>query len=140
IQKDPCSLKGRQQYIHRSRSMSKTNKIESEWSPDHYSNPTGRSLLLVHNQFKLPKENSKEKINKEDNKGKSQELFESGGITLSAPSPDLPMDKNNGKQSQQAAIYGQRFLESKPEKYYQPCFWCVNSSSRLGRQESIVSN
>ncbi|CAI2200073.1 20651_t:CDS:2 [Funneliformis geosporum] len=77
IQQNSSSVQGRQQYFQKSRSTSKTNNIEGEWSLDRYSNPIRRSLLLVHDQSKLPKE--------EKNKGKSQETAE---ITFSAPRPN----------------------------------------------------
>ncbi|RIA86801.1 hypothetical protein C1645_807622 [Glomus cerebriforme] len=138
----------------------RTNNIEGEWGQDLHSNPIGCSLLPVHDQFKLPKEeknkeksqetaeitfsaprpNKDKEENKEKNKGKSQELSETGGITLSAPRPNLPMDNYNGTRSQQSTTYSQRFLESKPGKYYQPCIWCIGYSSRLGKQERIVQN
>ncbi|EXX61732.1 uncharacterized protein OCT59_014937 [Rhizophagus irregularis] len=41
---------------------------------------------------------------------------------------------SNGTQSQQATTHSQRFLESKPGKYYQPCIWCISYSHRLERQ------
>jgi len=160
IQQSSSSVQGKQHYFQRSRSTSKTNNIEGEWSLDHYSNPTGRSLLPVHDQFKLPKEeknkeksqetaeitfsaprpNKDKEENKEENKGKSQEISETGRITLSASRPNLSMDNYNGTQSQKATIHSQRFLESKPEKYYQPCLWCISYSHQRERQGIIVQN
>jgi hypothetical protein len=157
IQQNSSSVQGRQQYFQKSRSTSKTNNIEGEWSLDRYSNPIRRSLLLVHDQSKLSKggENKgksqetaeitfsapRPNKDKEENKeGKSQEISETGRITLSAPRPNLSMDNNNRTRSHQATIHSQRFLESKPEKYYQPCIWCISYSHQLERQGIIVQN
>ncbi|CAB4391490.1 unnamed protein product [Rhizophagus irregularis] len=44
------------------------------------------------------------------------------------------IDNYNGTQSQQATTHSQRFLKSIPEKYYQPCIWCISYSHQLERQ------
>src|SRR5205809_7657949 len=105
IQENSSSVQERQPYFQQSRWTSRTNNIESEWGQDLHSNPIGCSLLPVHDQFKLPKEeknkeksqetaeitfsvprpNKDKEENKEENKGKSQEPTEAGGMTLSAP-------------------------------------------------------
>ncbi|CAI2183768.1 19747_t:CDS:2 [Funneliformis geosporum] len=66
--------RGQQQNFQRSRETSKTNNIEGKWSLDHCSNPIKRSLLLVYDQSKLPKE--------ERNKEKSRKLSKTSGSTL----------------------------------------------------------
>ncbi|CAI2195821.1 17277_t:CDS:2, partial [Funneliformis geosporum] len=71
IQQNSSSVQGQQQNFQRSRETSKTNNIEGEWSLDHCSNPIRRSLLLVHDQSKLPKE--------ERNKEKSRKLSKTSG-------------------------------------------------------------
>jgi hypothetical protein len=126
IQQNSSSVQGRQQYFQRS------NNIESEWSLDRYSNPTGCSLLLVHDQSKLPKGEKK--------KENSQKISKSSGVDFSAPKSNMSMDINDGTRSQNATTYSQRFLEIKPEKYYQPCIWCINYSSQLEQQGTIVQN
>src|SRR2546430_123221 len=114
-----------QPYFQQSQWTPRTNNIESEWGHDHYSSPTGCCLLLVHDQFKLPKENSKEK-----NKEKSQGISETGEITFSAPRPNLSMDNYDGNM-QIITNNSQRLLEIGPGKDYQPCIWCIHYGSRL---------
>ncbi|RGB39805.1 hypothetical protein C1646_754049 [Rhizophagus diaphanus] len=99
IQQHSSSVQDKPPYFQQSQWASKANNIEGEWGHDHCSNPIGCSLLPVHDQFKLPKGNSKEKNkkkptgitfsgprpnkeeNKEKSKGKSQEISKTGGIT-----------------------------------------------------------
>jgi hypothetical protein len=126
------SVQVKPSYFQQSQGTSRTNNIEGEWVQYRHSNPIGCSLLPVHDQFKLPKE--------EKNKEKSQKISKTSKVDFSAPKPNLSMDINDGTRSQQATIHSQCFLESKPEKYYQPCIWCINSSSQMGRQERIVRN
>ena len=133
IQQNSSSVQEKQPYFRQSQYTSRTNNIEGEWGHDHYSNPNGCSLLLVHDQFKLPKENSKEK-----NKEKSQEISETGEITFSAPRPNLSMDSYNGTKSPKTTKNSQCLLETGPGKGYQPCIWCIDYSLQLERQESIV--
>jgi hypothetical protein len=102
---------------------------------DHYSNPTGCCLLLVHDHFKLPKENSQEK-----NKEKSQGIYETSEITSSAPKPNLSMDNYDGTKSQKATNNSQRLLEIRPGKDCQPCVWCINFSLQRERQRKFVCN
>ncbi|CAB4388942.1 unnamed protein product [Rhizophagus irregularis] len=52
--------------------------------------------------FSAPRPNKDKEENKEENKGKSQEISKAGRITLSASRPNLSMDNYNGTQSQQA--------------------------------------
>jgi hypothetical protein len=67
-------------------------------------------------------------------KGRSQESF-------SAPRSDLSLDNYNGTNSRNEANNYKRLLEGvKTGKDYQPCIWCINYSSRLGRQKQIVQN
>ena len=154
IRQNSSSVQEKQPYFRQSQWASKANNIEGEWGQDLNSNPIGCSLLPVHDQFKLPKEeknkeksqetaeitfsasrpNKDKEENKEKNKEKSQELSETGGITLSAPRPNLSMDNYNGTQSRQATSSSQRFLEIEPGKDYQLCIWCINYSLQFGRQ------
>ncbi|RIA85652.1 hypothetical protein C1645_741397 [Glomus cerebriforme] len=151
IQQNSFSVQKKQTYFQQSQWTSRTNNIEGEWGHDLHSNPIGCSLLPVHDQFKFPKENSKEKSqetaeitfseprpNKEKNKEKSQEISETGGITLSAPSPNLPMDSYNGTKSQKTTKNSQCLLEVGPGKDYQPCIWCINHNLQSGRQEKFM--
>ncbi|GBB85323.1 hypothetical protein RclHR1_11890006 [Rhizophagus clarus] len=118
IQQHSSSVQEKQLYFQQSQWASKANNIEGEWGHDYYSNPIRCFLLPIHDQFKLPKENSKEKNkkksteitfsgprpnkeeNKEKSKGKSQEISKTGGITSSAPRSNLSMDYYNGTHSE----------------------------------------
>ena len=60
--------------------------------------------------------------------------------TFSAPKPTLSMDNHNRTSTQNEASNNKRLLEVKTGKGYQPCIWCINYSSRQGRQERIMPN
>ncbi|PKY62669.1 hypothetical protein RhiirA4_489567, partial [Rhizophagus irregularis] len=49
--------------------------------------------------FSAPRSNKDKEENKEENKGKSQEISETGRITLSTSRPNLSMDNYNKTQS-----------------------------------------
>src|SRR5205085_613286 len=87
IQRNSSSIQDRQNYFQSQQSKwtPKTNNIEGEWGHGRYSNPIGCSLSFMHDQFMFLKED---------------EISGIGGFTLSAPRPNLSMDKYNGSKSQ----------------------------------------
>jgi hypothetical protein len=120
IQKNSSSVQEKQPYFQRSPKTSKTNKIEGEWGHDRYNNSMGCSMLPVYDQYMFLKE-------------RSQEPF-------SAPRSTLSMDNDNRTSMQKSANNNQHLLENKSGKDYQPCIWCINYSSQLGRQDKIAPN
>ncbi|CAB4408427.1 unnamed protein product [Rhizophagus irregularis] len=83
--------------------------------------------------FSAPRSNKDKEENKEENKGKSQEISETGRITLSTSRPNLSMDNYNKTQSPHTVnVPGKQNLE--------PCIWCISYSHQLERQGIIVKN
>ncbi|RIA87517.1 hypothetical protein C1645_827684 [Glomus cerebriforme] len=89
-----------------------------------FNNPNGLPEPII---LRLPKENSKEK-----NKKKLQEISETGGITLSAPRPNLSMNEYNGTQSQKATSNRRPLSSSSGSKWK-----CDSYMRKMGVQELL---
>ncbi|CAI2178955.1 6135_t:CDS:2 [Funneliformis geosporum] len=120
VQKNSSSVQEKQPYFQQSPKTSKTNKIEGEWGHDRYNNSMGCSMLPVYDQYMFLKERSQG--------------------TFSAPKPTLSMDNHVRTNTRKEASNNKRLLEVKTGKSYQRCIWCIDYSSRLGRQKRIVQN
>ncbi|PKK61216.1 hypothetical protein RhiirC2_792143 [Rhizophagus irregularis] len=90
--------------------------------------------------FSAPRPNKDKEENKEENKGKSQEISKAGRITLSASRPNLSMDNYNGTQSQQAVNVSwktnQESINLTPSSSG-PVWECDSETRRLGVQKLL---